>query len=793
MKGGGFPAARGFHWDAACIVLLCLLAACVFRAGLDPRAPVLLGHPTQADVTHQFYPWRAFAADELRRGSVPLWNPYVCCGQPFAAGWQSAVFYPPNLAFLILPVHVVINWGFAGHLMLAGAFTFLYLRLLGAGRFAGLVAAISFTLSSTMVLRVFAGHLSLVCAAAWFPALLLAAEGWRRGRRLSWALFGGIVFGLQILAGHPQVAYFSAAGCAFYLAAAVLFSPRGARGREAAGAGVFLAVVAPLGASLAAVQLIPGIEFVANSIRGAEAGSGARMLSFPPENLVTFLVPDALGDFVGIFCWGRRFLWGEAVYLGVLPLVMALVVLLFRRNRTTAVLACLALAPLVLVLAAGVPSASPLLEAIPGLGGVQGPTKALFIAVFALCCLAGLGAQRVLGERAARLGAAAAVLLGLAAFCGVEAFRTDDGPSAWRALVGYRKEADPRYWRVLDDPAFLLEARGVFREGMRRLSMLLTASAGALLLASRGKSNPRLAQAAIAGLVVADLWSWNARFIATVPVSACRWPSGVVRLLARGGGEWRVTRDPRSAVAGINQNIVDRIHAFEGYETDEVRLFGEFRGLFDPVADGAAGMFRSPASLKAASLASVRYLIAPAAAPDPAPGAPVRRDGAGVRIHENPVAFPRARVVHRAMVVPVETQALALIRWPGFDPRGEAVLDAAPGIVLPGGPPSAAVIARDEPREVVVRCRLDAPGVLVLADTWYPGWRATVDGADAPILRANHAFRGVALGKGAHEVRFIFRPASFMFGAWLSVLAAAGTACVLPRALRRRAAPRAGG
>jgi len=92
-----------------------------------------------------------------------------------------------------------------------------------------------------------------------------------------------------------------------------------------------------------------------------------------------------------------------------------------------------------------------------------------------------------------------------------------------------------------------------------------------------------------------------------------------------------------------------------------------------------------------------------------------------------------------------------------------------------------------------VRCRLDAPGVLVLADTWYPGWRATVDGADAPILRANHAFRGVALGKGAHEVRFIFRPASFMFGAWLSVLAAAGTACVLPRALRRRAAPRAGG
>ncbi len=75
------------------------------------------------------------------------------------------------------------------------------------------------------------------------------------------------------------------------------------------------------------------------------------------------------------------------------------------------------------------------------------------------------------------------------------------------------------------------------------------------------------------------------------------------------------------------------------------------------------------------------------------------------------------------------------------------------------------------PERVTVDVALDAPGVLVLADTWYPGWQATIDGKPAALLRANHLFRALLLPAGQHRVQFEYRPAPLKLGAGISLAA----------------------
>src|SRR5260370_1391764 len=135
-------------------------------------------------------------------------------------------------------------------------------------------------------------------------------------------------------------------------------------------------------------------------------------------------------------------------------------------------------------------------------------------------------------------------------------------------------------------------------------------------------------------------------------------------------------------------------------------------------------------------------------------------DGADARVVEDPAALPRAFVAARARCVD-DRGALALLRARAIAPADEVLLaDCAsppvPEARIPVAPEAHIMV--DEPARVVVTASTDAPAWLVLTDTWFPGWRARVDGADVVVQRADHAFRAVALPPGRHEVEFSFTP-----------------------------------
>ena len=217
--------------------------------------------------------------------------------------------------------------------------------------------------------------------------------------------------------------------------------------------------------------------------------------------------------------------------------------------------------------------------------------------------------------------------------------------------------------------------------------------------------------------------------------------------------------------------------------------------LLNETFGGRMGTLKAPrgreepaARRRLLDLTATRFLVASAQAlrrPDVA--AFVRDAGLNARpplsadleILENPHALPRAYVTYRARQAPPARELLPLLAQEGFDPlasswiEADADLEPAPNAPARG---AAATIVRDDPHVVEVQATLAAPGLVVLADTYARGWRATVDGRPAPLLATNHLFRGVPTPAGAHVVRFEYRPRGLAIGAALTLASALGLA-----------------
>jgi hypothetical protein len=160
-----------------------------------------------------------------------------------------------------------------------------------------------------------------------------------------------------------------------------------------------------------------------------------------------------------------------------------------------------------------------------------------------------------------------------------------------------------------------------------------------------------------------------------------------------------------------------------------------------------------------------------------------------VAIFENHDVLPRLFLAYGALAVPDDEQTLSLLRGGEVDLRRMVLLAA--GEVAPTQQPTSGterVALREySSRRVVVEVSAPADGYLVLTDSWYPGWRAVVDGQEAPLLRADLIFRAVYLAAGEHTVEFSYEPESFRVGAGLSAATLALVAAVWLLAGKKRA------
>jgi hypothetical protein len=146
----------------------------------------------------------------------------------------------------------------------------------------------------------------------------------------------------------------------------------------------------------------------------------------------------------------------------------------------------------------------------------------------------------------------------------------------------------------------------------------------------------------------------------------------------------------------------------------------------------------------------------------------------GLKVFRNPEAQPRVWTVHDVAGVADRQAAVAAFRAPAFDPsRQSFVMGEAPATETCPGPDRVSVVGR-EPSHVTIEAEMSCAGMVVLNDTFYPGWYASVDGKPAPIYEAYGAVRGVVAAAGRHHIEFRYRPLSVYLGVCLSVVGLLG-------------------
>jgi hypothetical protein len=719
----------------------------------------------------QFWPWHHLVKESWLAGQWPLWNPLLGNGAPLLANMQSAAWYPPNLLFLLIPTEHALTLSILLHLLLAGLAMFFYTRHLAFTPFGATVSALAFMFSGYLIGRT--QFPAMIHSAAWYPLLLWLADRLACRRQGRDALRLAIVLALQVLAGHAQLWFYGL----WLVGAYVLFRawPKITLPLMLAGLAVLLALL------LAAGQLLPTAEYVTQSPRASGAERYfALTYSFWPWRLITLIAPDFFGHPAQANYWGYANYWEDHGYLGVLPFIFGLIAVwqwLTGRNRATpfdprlqTVPFFAGLVPLSLLLALGwnTPLYLVVFEVVPGFSFFQAPARLLIWYTVAMAVLAGAGAELFV--------------------------TTEAGRPHWRRLLavclaitlaGFAGE-------------WLLSGRALtFLAATRKLGLVLATSVIVLLIQpNRSEARPALThlwQSGVALFIALDLLlaAWPLLPMATS--SVFQTPGDSAKTLQAQPPGYRFLTDPSFAhTATFDQYF--RFKAFGPPDPTYLQSFKEtLAANLGVLADLPSANNNDPLvvgrqhylldQLEAASpelqmrllaLMNVGYYLNATAT---LPGLTLH-DSDQLVIQQVLNPLPRAYYVPNLHVARDPADALARLVADEFDPRREVVIINLYND-LPAGPASAPNPLLDTPVEVedrwsgTVRLRLEAPGAgfVVLTDTFYPGWQATVNGVPAPIFPANIAFRAVPVKAGAQEVTFDYRPQTFTFGLWTSISA----------------------
>ena len=735
-------------------------------------------------------------------GAWPVWDPYLAFGRPLLANPGAQVLYPWTwLNLLAQPADCYDFYVVSHHLLSAFGFYWLAGRL-GLSRPGALIAAALWSASGPFLS--FVNLWQHFAGAAWIPWVLLAADRALSrplvGRVLAW----GAAVALQILAGSVEMALFTAALSTLLLSRHLISaSDRAARGRCLAAAAV--AAVVALGSS--AALWVPAVQLLGSTHRLDIAPAVRLGWSLHPYSLVQSLWPLVLNQ-LPLSATVQKLFDGRdpylaSIYLGLsaLPLVAAAVAV---RDRLALVLSGVLLVGVALALGRHLPIYEFVVSVVPLLRIFRFPVKFMIAPALAWPLLAGVGFDRwaALAPRPRRVvvclaaaGAAVAVVGALWLFAAPE------------SVTRWIPEWEAGSVRSL--------APALFAAG--------ACSAAVAALGSGG----RLPAVAVLALVTIDLFTAHKGLNQTMPrgllyqrpvsadivgaagparVFAFTYDSALAgRTLRRpviGDAFVPVTAPPLSASArtaiGLQTyllySIPSRWGISSGYGADVVDLGSQKLHNLELFL---ISQEETPGFMRLLQIASISHVMAmhTEGLEDlqllATLESPFRRQ---IRVFGVPATLPRAYVVGRARVVDGFSAYQTLVD-PGFNPASEIVVSpdssvwgpdpaqAAPEADGFGGSVRTLAFAPDRVRASVAMPR---HGYFVLVDSWDPGWQASVDGAPAPVLRANVAFRAVPVPAGEHSVELVYRPPGLRPGLLVSAstIAAIAIASIVARRAR---------
>jgi len=671
------------------------------------------------DMAYLDFPRLHFQATAFRHSQFPLWDPNHWVGQPYL-GQVTGAAYPANWLLSYFPFREgkldvnVVHWYLVLIHFQAALFCYFLCRDWKRSRVASILGGLVFSLAG------FFGDTDwpqLLNGAVWIPLIVLFLFRALRGKRALFnAALSGALLGLTWLSGHHEVPIYTVTAVIGIWVAALIVSP----GRLQVAKLALAAGLATL--LISAIQILPALEYAALAKRwvGSENDpmGGSEVIPYlvhqhyswnltAVPGIVTPQIGVHVNPFIGIVAFALALL---GVYHG------------WRRLPQVRLAAVLALVGLLLAAASQDFLHGVLYSALPVFGKARVPARALVLFGFGVAPLVAFGLDALQRRSSLWLHRTIWTL-------------TAVGGALYVVLAAWQP------------PASL---------SITALTALLGAG---LFAARRARSlSPIFAAGAILLLVLVEIGN----------VTGTRTPSRIAR--ARAGYLDRLFHHADIAAFLRGQPQPVRVEA----ATNDIPYnFGDWHGI--PTLGGfAASATSNVLELErhtpvVQDLLGINYYIART---PPRAGLEALMEGSsGLRVYRNPSALPRAWIVHSTREIPRYDHLRIHIMSPEFRPREEAVLRMpGPALESCSGEESAAIVPSGTPNQVHIDVAAACRGLVILSDTYFPGWQATIDGRPVEILETFGALRGVVVDKGSHRIEYAYRPASAIAGASLTGL-----------------------
>lgn len=777
-------------------------------------------NPLVSDLILQNYLWRRQILLSFKQGELPLWNPYLFSGTPFLAKGQHLALYPLSVIFFIFPLWKAYGVFTVVHLGMAGWFAFVLARQLGLRGFEATITGFCYALSGFMLAQcVFP---MILATAAWFPLILAAVWKMTPEQRETqpfsahWICIGAVALGMQGLAGHAEILYYTLLTALFLALWRMIASRNSGTVRRQA-----IAIVSfiTLGLLLASVQLVPQYEVLRDSFRSQSASfSEVRSWAFPLRQLIVILISDFFGnpthyDYTHLVTgeqivsdtpvfWGIKNYVEGSIYPGILTLMFSFLALLRIRqtqkrksggNKIPFIFLILLL--LSLSFAFGTPLYA-LIYYLPGMEQVHSSFRWMMVATLCLSILAGYGCRALTGEESrtkdrqnnsmtARISQSAfwgGVGIIITVFLSRVFFRSFE---PWISMALRHVESANRIFPSAE------HFYSYQFPGLLRLGVLAALSGLVLGLHPLARPSNRIffwRLLILLSLIVDLLYSFCGFYPVNNP-ALLEYEPPVVRYLKQDTTHWRLsTFDPEDKKT-FNANL-GWLYGFEdirGYDSIFSMSYADYMqclGEQDQLQYNRIAPLRNRDSLNSPLLdiLNVKYVLTEEVIESPKWECEYQDDS--IRVYRNREVMPRA------FLLPVRATVVSAHPWDAlkqYNPRTHVILESGmvgncfSGKFPPEPGNHEAAIIQYEHHRIEIEAEIEETSWLVLGDCHAPGWKAF--GKDLAndetaqtlaVYRVNGILRGVILSPGHWKIVFEYRPASLWYGLAFTILGIVG-------------------
>jgi len=785
--------------DLLCVALLYGVCLVFFREIVFNNAAFATEGDTAA--AHSYY----HVGNTLHEteGVDPLWMPFFFAGMPT---FGNVAYVPHNVSYLQTAAVWVLNFFFLKgtwtwlvvHYFFGGLFMYLLVRMLKFSRVVALFAAFTFMLSPYAIGLAGEGHGSKLMALSYLPLVFLMTHlVIERRDLLSFGLLAASV-GTLLLTNHMQIVYyvFIVIGC--YVVFRIIADYRQGVLEVAKPTALFVAAMA-VGLCISSYIYLSVYEYAQYSIRGggtAGASGGlnwdyATNWSWHPAELITLLIPGFFGMQLPYY-WGPIMPWtNSTVYVGLVPVLLSIIALVYRRNKQTIFFALLTALVFLMAFGKYVGFLYELLfNFLPFFNKFRAPAMILHLLPFTLGILGAYGFAFILGaaqsmKETDRAKLARVTLYSLAGAGGVLILALLLKSTLFESLSGslFLKDGEAEQFhqqygqQTARAIAQVKQMRfDIFWKDLVKSALLAAAAFGVTFALLKEKIGTAAYSTVIVVLLVVDLWIVAGKYISPKPGSALEQsfrPDATTSFLKQQPGHFRVF--PVGQLFMDNTFPYHGIASIGGYSPAKLKIY---QTMLDSCLERSMDP-QFPWNMNIINMLNVRYFVVPGRLPEDRLELVNVDQARKILTYENRDALPKAWYVRNTTVAKTDGETFAALNAPDFNPAHTAVLYQQPSV--PFAPQDSGAIpevTEYQSRRIALKSETASPALLVLSEVYYPaGWKAFIDGQETEIFRTDYVLRSVIVPAGSHEVVFSFDPPLYHAG-WVLSRAAWGVAAI---------------